>query len=138
MEIFGEFTEDAPWQRRVPCKYDHQHNCFKVDVQIRIGHLFKFVVDDGRDYVVSQRYPIRTDNSGNQNNVYEPGQIQKQSTERKKYKQSDSSNNPYDIKKIVSDLKSEKAFSMSEKGLASRHRKDTDNYNLNVESQTKS
>ena len=32
VEVFGEFTEDAPWSRRVACAYDEKLRCFKVDI----------------------------------------------------------------------------------------------------------
>ena len=48
VEIFGEFTQDAPWQRKIPCTYDQQFECFKVDVEIRQGQKFKFIIENGK------------------------------------------------------------------------------------------
>jgi hypothetical protein len=32
--VFGEFTDENPWQLKIPCVYDTQFECFKVDVKI--------------------------------------------------------------------------------------------------------
>ena len=39
------------------------------------GHQFKFVVNNGESYIISNRYPIVKDPSGNQNNVYDPKRL---------------------------------------------------------------
>ena len=52
VEVFGEFTNPA-WSQMVPCVWDQRNRCFKVDTMIRIGDQFKFVVDNGRKYLVS-------------------------------------------------------------------------------------
>lgn len=84
VELFGEFSEEAPWQVRKLCRYDGQAQCFKVDVLIKTGHLFKFVVDNGRHYCHSERYATRGDDQGNCNNVFEPKEIKWIYGERKK------------------------------------------------------
>lgn len=52
-------------------------------VKIKVGQQFKFIVDDGRLYLNSARYPISRDPSGgNFNNFYDP--LKLKTTEVKK------------------------------------------------------
>ena len=44
VSVNGEFSPQKPWQVEVPCVYDPKLNCFKVDVFIRVGQRFRFVV----------------------------------------------------------------------------------------------
>ena len=67
---------------RVPCKFDAKMNCFKCNVDIRIGDRFKFILDQGRHFLVSNRYQVEKDSMGNENNVYNPKQIRLTSAER--------------------------------------------------------
>ena len=39
---------------------------------IQVGQEFKFIIDDGRHYLVSERYPTTYDPEGNVNNFYDP------------------------------------------------------------------
>ena len=43
--VFGEFTVEKPWQVKVPCIWDDKHQCFKADVEIKVGDKFKFVIE---------------------------------------------------------------------------------------------
>lgn len=84
VEVFGEFSEERPWEDRKVCRYDSRLQCFRADLLIKTGHMFKFVVDNGRHYCHSDRYAQRWDDAGNCNNVYEPKQIEWVFGERKK------------------------------------------------------
>ena len=66
----------------MPCKFDARLNCFKCTVEIRIGDRFKFILDEGRHFLVSSRYQVEKDAVGNENNVYNPKQIRLSSVER--------------------------------------------------------
>ena len=78
--VFGEFSPLEPWSVFVPCVYDPQLQCFKVDIMIRVGQQFKFVIsplqgDPGsprEQHAVSDRYPYTLDNYGNVSNVFIP------------------------------------------------------------------
>ena len=37
VEIFGQFTEQAPWNIKVPCVFDKHFQCFKADIRIKRG-----------------------------------------------------------------------------------------------------
>ena len=58
VEVFGEFTDkerEGAWGKKIKCqKIDH--STFSVNVKIRIGQQFKFIVDSGRTYAVSPEY----------------------------------------------------------------------------------
>ena len=75
MEVFGEFTTEDPWVVKVPCQFDPFFQCFKTDVEIKIGQSFKFIVDDGKRYVISNRYQKIYDGFNNENNQYNPSKI---------------------------------------------------------------
>jgi len=45
-----------PWEERVECSFDRYWNCFKVDVKIKVGSVFKFVLDTNKQYLPSNRY----------------------------------------------------------------------------------
>lgn len=60
VEIFGEFS-DPQWSKRVLCPYDHNSGTFKTTLMIKVGHQFKFVIDNGKKYVCSKRYALRQD-----------------------------------------------------------------------------
>ena len=36
VEIFGEFSPEEQWKTFIPCEYDRNLNCFKVDLFIQI------------------------------------------------------------------------------------------------------
>ena len=84
VEVFGEFTENNPWGHKIKCVYDEGFKCFKADVEIKVGQQFKFIIDHGKRYIPSGRYPLSRD--GNQNNVYDPNGVQWSKNERKSYK----------------------------------------------------
>lgn len=75
VHIFGEFSPEIPWQVMVPCRYDPYWKCFRVDIVIRAGQQFKFAVDNGKHYMISERYPLVVDSEGNVNNLFDPKQI---------------------------------------------------------------
>lgn len=54
VEVFGEFTR-TPWGTKTPCR-KVQGKTWRANAWIRVGHRFKFVIDDGVAYTVSQRY----------------------------------------------------------------------------------
>ena len=58
-----------------------------MDLKIKIGHNFKFIVKRGKDlsYVVSNRYNLISDGFGHVNNIYDPKKIN-WLTEKKKTK----------------------------------------------------
>ena len=86
-----------------------------------MGDKFKLVVENGRQYVVSERYPILKDKTGNENNVYNPSDIKMGRNERKRERPINSGN-PYDIQAINTDISndliSEKTFAMSDNVIA--------------------
>lgn len=82
VEVFGEFTAQ-PWAERVPCRYDREARCFKADITIKQGHQFKFVVDNGRKYIVSARYAVNRDHHGNENNCFIPKELRWGQQEKK-------------------------------------------------------
>ena len=47
-----------------------QSDVFVAEVEIKLGHKFKFIIDDGRAYVTSDRYMKKSDQLGNLNNVF--------------------------------------------------------------------
>jgi len=52
------------------CIYSPENQVFQVFVCIRIGQKFKFVINDGSEYVVADRYIKTQDAAGNLNNVF--------------------------------------------------------------------
>ena len=77
MHVFGEFSPEQPWQVYIPCKYDPYLKCFKAEIVIRIGQSFKFIINQGQNYLVSDRYPCKIDPEGNINNIFIPSQIRR-------------------------------------------------------------
>lgn len=76
VQVFGNFTRNQ-WGEKLTCIYDERFGCFKCDkVRIMIGHVFKFIVND-HHYIVSNRYPVLKDSSGNFNNYYDPKRIKR-------------------------------------------------------------
>ena len=75
--VFGEFSTPSSWQEWIPCRYDHNLKVFKVDIKLKIGHNFKFMVKRNHDqlYIVSNRYNVISDGFGHLNNVYDPKKI---------------------------------------------------------------
>jgi hypothetical protein len=73
VQVFGEFSlgrpEDA-WGLKLTCPYNPVSKQFEVRVDIKLGHKFKFVIDDGKAYLVSPRYVRTQDAAGNLNNVF--------------------------------------------------------------------
>jgi hypothetical protein len=56
VQIFGEFSSglaEGAWGKKLNCVYNDQIKAFEVAVCIRLGQRFKFIIDGGRDYVVS-------------------------------------------------------------------------------------
>lgn len=84
VEVFGEFTQHNPWNEKIRCVWDERFKCFKADIKIKVGQHFKFIVDNGRRYIPSSRYPLSKD--GNQNNVYDPNGVKWSRNERKSNK----------------------------------------------------
>jgi hypothetical protein len=76
-------------------RFDSYFNCFKVDLKIRVGHKFKFILDNGRKYFNSIRYEENNDGHGNINNVFNPKKIYWNKYERKKHRSY--AGNLYDI-----------------------------------------
>ena len=66
VHVFGEFSR-SPWRDKIKCTASQGH--WKVGVYIKLGHMFKFCVDEG-SYVLSHRYLTRKDGLGNCNNVF--------------------------------------------------------------------
>ncbi len=52
------------------CIYSPENQVFEVFVRIRIGQKFKFIINNGSDYVVADRYIKTQDAAGNLNNVF--------------------------------------------------------------------
>jgi hypothetical protein len=72
IQVFGDFTP-VPWSHRIDCTYDSFFRCFKADIQIKIGGQFKFIINDGERYCLSQRYGVTSDSTGcHKNNVFDP------------------------------------------------------------------
>jgi hypothetical protein len=74
VKIFGTFSKKH-WQEKKDCVYDPFFKCFKAEVKIKIGDQFKFILDDGKRYVISARYPSFKDPQGNFNNIFDPSKI---------------------------------------------------------------
>ena len=70
VQVFGEFSPAKPWQVLMTCKYDEKLSCFKANLVISEGQLFKFSIDDGKQYMVSESYPCKYDSNGNINNIF--------------------------------------------------------------------
>ncbi len=85
VDLIGSFTK-KPWTQKFACIYDNLFKCFKADkVKIKIGQQFKFVVNDGRLYLNSARYPVSRDQSGgNFNNFYDPLKLRTLEVNKKK------------------------------------------------------
>lgn len=78
--MFGNFSKN-PWVDKVPCVWDKHFRCFKAErVRIMIGHQFKFIANDSKLYLISNRYASIKDSSGNVNNIYDP---RKQKSEKR-------------------------------------------------------
>lgn len=76
VQVFGSFSR-KPWAEKIPCVYDPYFKCFKTRtaVPIKQGQVFKFIIDEGKMYVTSNRYATQRDNAGLENNVYDPKRI---------------------------------------------------------------
>lgn len=70
VQIYGNFTE-SPWTHFIQCKYDYSKKMFYHETKIKIGHQFKFLVDDD-SHLVSKEFDIIQDGQGNQNNIFIP------------------------------------------------------------------
>ena len=71
--MFGEFSENTPagaWNQKLDCTYNDYSKLFEVPVCIKLGQKFKFIVDGGKEYAVSDQYIQMKDSAGNMNNVY--------------------------------------------------------------------
>ena len=91
VEVFGEFSPEQPWQVRIPCKYDPILKCFKAELVIRMGQSFKFIINGGKSYLVSDRYPCKIDSDGNINNIFIPDQIRRHRDGGRKFRGAQSS-----------------------------------------------
>lgn len=86
IQVFGDFTP-VPWSHRIDCTYDPFFDCFKADVEIKIGGQFKFIINDGERYCLSQRYSVTDDSTGShKNNVFDPKKIVRGSKAATKFK----------------------------------------------------
>ena len=72
VDIFGEFTEDAPWKTKVKCtrRLPPASNLYSADIDIKLGQKFKFIIDNGRAYAISEHYRQASDDAGITNNVF--------------------------------------------------------------------
>ena len=70
VDIFGEFSQ-PPWEHKIRCKNTKDNQLmFSVNLPIKFGQKFKFIIDEGRAYVVSDHYLQTSDEAGNVNNVF--------------------------------------------------------------------
>ena len=70
VDIFGEFSQ-PPWEHKIRCKKSNDNQLmFSVNLPIKFGQKFKFIIDEGRAYVVSDHYLQTSDDAGNVNNVF--------------------------------------------------------------------
>ena len=61
VKIFGTYSK-KPWQEQIVCVYDPFFKCLKAEgVHIKLGDQFKFILDNGKRYVISARYPSYKD-----------------------------------------------------------------------------
>ncbi len=51
-------------------KWDNFFQCMTAKVWIKIGEQFKFIVNEGIEYLLSSRYDIIYDEKGNINNIF--------------------------------------------------------------------
>jgi hypothetical protein len=100
VEVFGEFSYPATWKIKVPCTFDPMFKCFKADILIQTGESFKFIIDKGRRYAVSNRYNNKIDRYGNENNMWDPKKIIR--TTEKKYIKSKRFQDTHNIEEINS------------------------------------
>lgn len=73
VQLFGEFSHGCPegaWGVKLDCQFNEESKQFECAVRIRLGQKFKFIIDGGRDYAVSQAYIRTRDAAGNLNNVF--------------------------------------------------------------------
>ena len=72
VHIFGEFSE-RPWQEKIECKGRSigSTTLYSVDIRIKIGQKFKFIIDNGRAYATSSHYLQTSDEAGNTNNIFQ-------------------------------------------------------------------
>jgi hypothetical protein len=54
VHVFGDFTKD-PWQIKLPCRKSKSGE-WRAEAMVRVGHKFKFMLDGGKDFVISTRY----------------------------------------------------------------------------------
>ena len=74
VQVFGEFSEASPegaWNQKLTCELNEDASSFSALVRIRLGHKFKFIIDGGKHYAVSQDYVNTKDQAGNLNNVFQ-------------------------------------------------------------------
>lgn len=70
VDIFGEFSQ-PPWEHKIRCKKSNDNQLmFSVNLPIKFSQKFKFIIDEGRAYVVSDHYLQTSDDAGNVNNVF--------------------------------------------------------------------
>lgn len=71
VQVFGEFTRtEGAWAKKVFCPFVESLGVFGTYLTIQIGDSFKFIVDDGKQYVVSKKYLFKKDHNGIYNNVF--------------------------------------------------------------------
>lgn len=69
VQVFGEFSVSKPWQIKINC-VQVSTTFWKVSLYLKIGHQFKFCIDDGKRYTTSLRYLKCLDGLGEYNNIY--------------------------------------------------------------------
>lgn len=73
VEVFGEFSKSAPWTEKVLCRktaLGAARGIFCADIDIKLGQKFKFIIDSGRAYAISEHYGQASDEAGIVNNVF--------------------------------------------------------------------
>ena len=73
VEVFGEFSADMPsgaWAHKIVCQKVDDFT-FTASLKIKLGQKFKFRIDDGREFAVSQHYMQTKEPDGNTNNIYQ-------------------------------------------------------------------
>ena len=70
VEVFGSFPQSSNWTKTVQCHYSPFWECFCATILLRQGDEFKFIINEGNQYLTSERYFKKKDKEGNINNVY--------------------------------------------------------------------
>lgn len=67
VEVFGDFAASKQWKHKLLCEKVNLTQ-WSLGVFLRIGDKFKFVVDDGKQYRASARFPTCFNGMGDQDN----------------------------------------------------------------------